>query len=51
MQALNTDLRALVGRLNNLHEIFRVQGEILAYGEQAIEPLSALLLSEPSGFS
>jgi HEAT repeat protein len=50
MQALNTDLRALVGRLNNLHEIFRVQGEILAYGEQAIEPLSALLLSEPSGF-
>ncbi|HXF75916.1 MAG TPA: hypothetical protein VNN13_07465, partial [Methylomirabilota bacterium] len=44
------DLRALVGRLNNLHEIFRVQGEILACGEAAVEPLAALLLSGPSPF-
>lgn len=44
------DLRALVGRLNNLHEIFRVQGEILARGEECVEPLATLLLSEPSGF-
>jgi HEAT repeat protein len=50
METLIAELRALVGRLNNLHEIFRVQGEILSYGEEAVEPLAALLLSEPSGF-
>ena len=51
MESRDTDLRVLVGRLNNLHEIFRVQGEILTYGEEAVEPLAALLVSEPSGFS
>jgi len=50
MEPGDTELRALVGRLNNLHEIFRVQGEILAHGEEAVEPLAALLLSEPSSF-
>jgi HEAT repeat protein len=42
---------ALVARLNNLQEIFRAQGEILAYGEAAVEPLAKLLLSAPSAFS
>jgi HEAT repeat protein len=51
MEAPDTEARALVGRLNNLHEIFRVQGEILSYGEQMVEPLAALLLSEPSTFA
>jgi HEAT repeat protein len=50
MAALDAEARALVGRLNNLHEIFRVQMEILSYGEQIVEPLAALLLSEPSTF-
>jgi HEAT repeat protein len=50
VEALDAEARALVGRLNNLHEIFRVQGEILSYGEQMVEPLAALLLSEPSTF-
>jgi len=45
-----TDIYALVARLNNLHEIFRVQGEILSCGEEIVEPLAALLLSEPSAF-
>jgi HEAT repeat protein len=44
------DIQALVARLNNLHEIFRVQGEILSHGDECIEPLTALLLSEPSTF-
>jgi HEAT repeat protein len=44
------EMQALVGRLNNLHEIFRVQGEILAHGQECVEPLSGLLLSEPSSF-
>ena len=50
MKAIPTDVQALVGRLSNLHEIFRVQCEILAHGEECVEPLAALLLSEPSGF-
>jgi HEAT repeat protein len=50
MEALDTEVRALVGRLNNLHEIFRVQAEILSRGEEIVEPLVALLLSEPSTF-
>ena len=50
METPIADLRALGGRLNNLNEIFRVQGEILAHGEEFVEPLAALLLSEPSGF-
>jgi HEAT repeat protein len=41
---------ALVGRLNHLHEIFRVRAEILSRGEEIVEPLAALLLSEPSTF-
>ena len=45
------EAQALVARLNNLHEIFRVQGEILAYGEETVEPLAELLLSPPSTFS
>jgi HEAT repeat protein len=45
------EARALVARLNNLNEIFRVQGEILAYGEAAVEQLAELLLSPPSAFS
>jgi HEAT repeat protein len=48
MEVVDTEVRALVGRLNNLHEIFRVQAEILSYGEEIVEPLAALLLSEPS---
>src|SRR5436309_1080120 len=44
------EAQALVARLNNLHEIFRVQGEILAYGEETVEPLAELLLSPPSTF-
>ena len=39
----NTEIQALVGRLNNLHEIFRVQAEILSDGEKVVEPLGALL--------
>ena len=50
MSATRADIQALVGRLNNLHEIFRVQGEILALGKDSIETLSALLLSAPSTF-
>jgi HEAT repeat protein len=50
MEALDTEARALIGRLNNLHEIFRVQGEILSHGEDIVEPLAAFLLSEPSTF-
>jgi HEAT repeat protein len=45
------EVLALVARLNNLHEIFRVQGEILTYGEETVEPLAELLLSAPSTFS
>jgi HEAT repeat protein len=45
------EMQALVARLNNLHEIFRVQGEILTYGEETVEPLAELLLSPPSTFS
>jgi HEAT repeat protein len=50
MEALDTDVGALVGRLTNLHEIFRVQGEILCYGEATVAPLTELLLSPPSTF-
>ena len=50
METPIAELCALVGRLNNLNEIFRVQGEILAHGEECVEPLAALLLSGPSGF-
>ncbi|HYY25907.1 MAG TPA: hypothetical protein VE689_10475 [Candidatus Udaeobacter sp.] len=39
----NTEIQALVARLNNLHEIFRVQAEILSHGEKVLEPLGALL--------
>ena len=45
------EARALVARLNNLNEIFRVRGEILGCGEAAVEPLAELLLSPPSAFS
>jgi HEAT repeat protein len=45
------EARALVARLNNLNEIFRVQGEVLACGEAAVEPLAQLLLSPPTAFS
>ncbi len=50
METHPTEIQALVGRLNNLHEIFRVQGEILACGEATVEPLTELLLSAPSNF-
>jgi HEAT repeat protein len=50
METATTDIWALVARLNNLHEIFRVQGEILVHGQAAVEPLVALLLSPPSTF-
>jgi HEAT repeat protein len=50
MDTLNSEVQALVGRLNNLNEIFRVQGEILSYGEATAEPLMELLLSPPSTF-
>ncbi len=50
METRQTKIRELVGRLNNLHEIFRVQGEILSWGEETIEPLTELLLSPPSTF-
>jgi hypothetical protein len=45
-----SEIQALVARLNNLHEIFRVQAEILSHDEEVVEPLTALLLSEPSTF-
>ena len=48
--AADSEVRALVGRLHNLHEIFRVQGEILSYGEETIDPLAELLLCPPSTF-
>ena len=51
MDTRATEIQALVARLNNLHEIFRVQAEILACGEATVEPLAELLLSPPSGFS
>jgi len=50
METPISELRALVARLNNLHEIFRVQGEILCYGEAAVEALADLLLSEAPAF-
>lgn len=50
MSTSPTEIQALVARLNNLHEIFRVQAEILLHGEEVVEPLTALLLSEPSTF-
>lgn len=50
MKASPAEIQVLVGRLSNLHEIFRVQGEILTYGQECVEPLSGLLLSEPSSF-
>src|SRR6266540_3791230 len=50
MEVSNNTARALVARLHNLHEIFRVQGEILLYGTAAVEPLAELLLSPPSTF-
>ncbi len=50
METVNTAARALVARLHNLHEIFRVQGEILLYGEAAVEPLAEFLLSPSSTF-
>ncbi|HXG24933.1 MAG TPA: hypothetical protein VNJ09_10285 [Chthonomonadales bacterium] len=48
MAAVSPDLWASVARLQNLHEIFCVQGGILCHGEAAVEPLAALLLSAPS---
>jgi len=50
MQNRATEIEALVARLNNLHEIFRVQTEILFCGEATVEPLTELLLSRPSNF-
>lgn len=50
MERTSSEVWALVARLNNLHEIFRVQGEILFHGAMAVEPLAALLLSPPSPF-
>jgi hypothetical protein len=46
MEALDTEARALVGRLNNLQEIFRVQGEILSFS--AYPTSEGLLISLPS---
>lgn len=40
----------LVARLDNLGEIFRVQGEILAFGRKTVPPLAALLGGPPSVF-
>ena len=47
----NTEIQALVARLNNLHEIIRLQAEILSHGEKVLEPLGALLdaIRPPSG--
>jgi HEAT repeat protein len=50
METVKPDVWALVARLQNLHEIFRAQGEILCHGEEAVEPLAAMLLSSPSTF-
>lgn len=50
METANPAVWALVARLHNLHEIFRIQGELLLYGEDAVEPLAELLLSPPSTF-
>jgi hypothetical protein len=46
-----TEIQVLVARLNNLHEIFRVQAEILSCGEATVEPLAELLISAPSSFA
>lgn len=50
MNVTPTQIQTPVAKLNNLHEIFRGQGEILSCGKEAVEPLATLLLSEPSTF-
>jgi MFS family permease/HEAT repeat protein len=45
------DPYALVARLNNLGEIFRAQGEILAVGRAALPALAAFLAGPPSVFA
>ena len=50
MNVRPTQIQTPVAKLNNLHEIFRGQGEILSCGKEAVEPLATLLLSEPSTF-
>ncbi len=44
------DLEELVARLDNLGEIFRVQGEILATGPATVPALAAFLARRPSVF-
>lgn len=39
MDKHSTKAQTLVARLNNLHEIFRVQAEILSCGEEAVDAL------------
>lgn len=51
MDTRATEIQVLVARLNNLHEIFRVQAEILSCGEATVEPLAELLISAPSSFA
>jgi|SRR5581483_3201330 len=50
MKKTHSELWALVARLHNLQEIFRIQGEILLHGEGTVEPLTELLLSPPFPF-
>jgi HEAT repeat protein len=45
---MRPDPRALVARLEDLPAIFRVQGEILAYGRAAVPALAAFLLGRSS---
>jgi HEAT repeat protein len=45
-----SDVRALVNRLNQLHEGWKVQCELIALGQEAVVPLVRLLLSPPSIF-
>jgi HEAT repeat protein len=42
-----SEIRALVGRLGNVHEIFFVQGNILAVGPATVPALCDFLLSAP----
>jgi HEAT repeat protein len=45
---MSADPRILVARLENLPDVFRVQGEILVLGRAAVPALSAFLLGRPS---
>jgi HEAT repeat protein len=47
---MGSDVQALVNRLNQLHDGWKVQCELIALGQEAVMPLVQLLLSPPSIF-